>query len=122
MTGPSTRRRFLQGVGSTTLLALVGDLRADERPSGPSNPNPKRKMTIDLVCGNLGVRADLPTSIELAQAHGFESVAPVAPALAKLTDSQIQELREGLKAKGLVWGATGLQVDFRGDETVFRSG
>jgi sugar phosphate isomerase/epimerase len=79
-------------------------------------------MTIDLVCGNLGVRADLPTSIELAQAHGFESVAPTAPGLAKLTESQLQELRESLKTKGLAWGAAGLQVDFRGDETVFRSG
>jgi sugar phosphate isomerase/epimerase len=77
-------------------------------------------MTIDLVCGNLGVRADLPTAISLAQTHGFESVAPDAGYLGKLSDAQCKELVDDLKAKGLTWGATGLPVDFRGDDAPFR--
>ena len=77
---------------------------------------------MDLVCGNLGVRADLPTAIELAHDHGFESVAPDAGHLGRLTDGQLGELLGDLKAKGLTWGAAGLHVDFRGDDAAFRAG
>jgi sugar phosphate isomerase/epimerase len=108
----TTRRRFLQAVGATAVLGAAGT-RGQE--SG-------RRMTMDLVCGNLGVRADLPTAIALAHAHGFESVAPDAGHLAGLSDAQLQELLGDLKAKGLVWGAAGLPVDFRGDDAAFRAG
>ena len=33
-----------------------------------------RKMTMDLVCGNIGVSASQREAIELAARHGFESV------------------------------------------------
>jgi sugar phosphate isomerase/epimerase len=79
-------------------------------------------MTMDLVCGNLGVKADLPTAITLAHDHGFGSVAPDASYLGRLTDSQLSELLGDLKAKGLTWGAAGLPVDFRGDDAAFRGG
>jgi sugar phosphate isomerase/epimerase len=115
----ATRRSFLQVIGSTALLGLARGhgqiLAADERPT-------RRKMTIDLVCGNLGARVDLPTAIDLAHTHGFESVAPDAGYLGKLSDGQLQELRNDMKAKGLVWGATGLPVDFRREEALFRKG
>jgi sugar phosphate isomerase/epimerase len=81
-----------------------------------------RKMTIDLVCGNLGVRADLPTAVALAAANGFESVAPDAAYLGKLSDGELQDFVGGLKSKGLVWGSTGLPVDFRGDDGPYRAG
>jgi sugar phosphate isomerase/epimerase len=79
-------------------------------------------MTIDLVCGNLGVKADLPTAVSLAHANGFESVAPDATYLRKLSDSELQEFLGDLKSKGLVWGSTGLPVDFRGDDGSYRAG
>jgi sugar phosphate isomerase/epimerase len=82
----------------------------------------QRKMTIDLVCGMIGVQASLPDAIALAQQHGFESVAPDANYLAKLADAQLQELLADLKNKGLVWGAAGLPVDFRGDQAKFEGG
>jgi sugar phosphate isomerase/epimerase len=113
MSAPSTRRRFLQVVGSTALLGRA--LRADDRATG-------RKMTIDLVCGNLGVKADLPTAVALAHANGFESVAPDAGYLGKLSDGRLREFLDDLKAKGLTWGAAGLAVDFRGDDAAFRAG
>ena len=69
---------------------------------------------MDLVCGNLGVNARLPEAIALAHRYGFESVAPDAGFLKSLSDSQLSELRDDLKAKNLVWGAAGLPVDFRG--------
>jgi hypothetical protein len=35
-------------------------------------------MTIDLICGNLGVKATQREAIDLAARHGFESVFPDA--------------------------------------------
>jgi sugar phosphate isomerase/epimerase len=77
-------------------------------------------MTIDLVCGNLGVSADLPTAVDLAHRHGFESVGPDAALLAKLSDAQLDGLLGDLKAKGLTWGAAALPVEFRRDDEAFR--
>jgi sugar phosphate isomerase/epimerase len=79
-------------------------------------------MTMDLVCGNLGVKADLPTAVALAHANGFESVAPDAGYLGRLSEGQLSDLLGDLKSKGPVWGAAGLSVDFRGDESAFRAG
>jgi sugar phosphate isomerase/epimerase len=39
-----------------------------------------------------------------------------------VSDSQRQELVADLKSKGLVWGAAGLPVDFRGDQAKFEGG
>ena len=58
----------------------------------------------------------------MAHRHGFESVAPDIGYLKSISDSQLSELREDLKAKNLVWGAAGLAVNFRGDEATFQDG
>jgi sugar phosphate isomerase/epimerase len=88
----------------------------------PNDDSHVRKFTMDLVCGNLGVRARLPEAIAFAQKFGFESVAPDAGYLKSLSDSQVAELCEDLKTKKLVWGAAGLSVDFRGAEASFHNG
>src|SRR5205807_6590683 len=85
-------------------------------------PDRKRQFTMDLVCGNLGVKADLPEAIALAHRSGFESVAPDAAYLGKLSEGQLRDLLADLQAKGLAWGAAGLSVDFRGDDATFRAG
>jgi sugar phosphate isomerase/epimerase len=58
----------------------------------------------------------------LAHRHGFESVAPDAGFLKSLSDSQVSELGDALKAKQLVWGAAGLPADFRGSSASFEVG
>jgi sugar phosphate isomerase/epimerase len=113
MSGGFTRRGFVHAVGAS---ALLGRALLAAEGAGP------RKMTIDLVCGNLGVRADLPTAVALANANGFESVAPDAAYLGKLSEGALQEILGDLKSKALVWGSTGLPVDFRGDDGPFRAG
>ena len=82
----------------------------------------KRRFTMDLRCGAIGVRADQREAIPLAHQYGFESVEPSAQFLAKLSDGQLEELLADLKAKSLVWGAAGLPVDFRREEPRFREG
>jgi sugar phosphate isomerase/epimerase len=77
---------------------------------------------MDLVCGAIGVRADQTQAIDLAHRYGFESVAPSAQFLSRLSDAEIEELLGTMKEKNLVWGSAGLPVDFRRDEERFRAG
>ena len=114
MSSDLSRRRFLRNLAASGLALGMKSLRADERPA--------RKFTMDLVCGNLGVSAKLPEAIALAHQYGFESVAPDIGFLKSISESQLSELREELKAKNLVWGAAGLSVDFRGGQASFQKG
>jgi sugar phosphate isomerase/epimerase len=79
-------------------------------------------MTMDLVCGNLGVKATEREAIELARGHGFESVFPDAAELARLADEEVRAIRASLQEGGLVFGAAFLAVDFRRDEETFTRG
>jgi sugar phosphate isomerase/epimerase len=109
-----SRRGFFGGLAGATLAFGMNRLGARE--------GPVRKFTMDLVCGNLGASVQLPEAISLAHRFGFESVAPDPGFLGSMSESQLSELREDLKAKKLVWGAAGLSVDFRGAQTSFQNG
>jgi sugar phosphate isomerase/epimerase len=111
-----SRRGFFQAVGAAGVAGIA------RIASGASGHGTGRKMTMDLVCGNLGVQADLPTAMALAHQNGFESVAPDAGHLGRLSDGQLADLVADLKGKGLTWGAAGLAVDFRGGDAAFRAG
>lgn len=76
-------------------------------------------MTINLQCGMIGVRANQREAIELAHAHGFQSVEAIASDLARLSDDEVKELVAAMKSKNVVWGAAGLPVEFRQDNTKF---
>jgi sugar phosphate isomerase/epimerase len=115
--GKPDRRDFLAGMLGGGLAAAFGRTAWAEEP-----PVRRRRMTIDLVCGNLGVKANQREAIDLAHRHGFESVFPDAGELARLSDPELQDLLADLKAKGLVFGAGFLAVDFRGDEATFERG
>ena len=65
--------------------------------------------------------ADQRQAIRYAHQFRFQSVEPLGNYLAKLSDSQVSMLRATLADKGLVWGAAGLPVEFRGDEHTFQS-
>ena len=109
-----SRRELLRTLAASGLVLGIRRAQADERTA--------RKFTKDLVCGNIGVSARMPAVIELAHRHGFESVAPDVGYLKSISDSQLAELRDDLKAKKLVWGAAGLGVNFRGNEAAFQEG
>lgn len=112
------RRRFLNTAAG---MGLAGaGLFALSKPAEAAHP--KRKFTMSLSCGRIGVRADGREAIRLAHRYGFESVSPSAGFLATLSDDQLQPLLAEMKAKGLVWGAAGLPVNFRSDEATFRAG
>jgi len=67
------------------------------------------------------VSANQREAVAFAKKHGFESVAPDGSFLGALSDAELTALRADMQAAGLVFGAAGLPVDFRGDEAKFRA-
>ena len=116
-----SRRDFLR---TTTALGLAGTALPDafSAETASDSPRLRRKFTACLSCGAIGVGADQREAIRLAHRFGFESVEPAADFLARLADAELQELLAGMKAKKLVWGASGLSVDFRGSDAAFQKG
>ncbi|HYG33314.1 MAG TPA: sugar phosphate isomerase/epimerase, partial [Clostridia bacterium] len=90
-----SRREFLGKTAAVSLgtAALLGSNL--ELPAADPKP---RKMTIDLVCGAIGVSANQREAIELAAKHGFESVGVDAGYMASLSDDQLAELKASMKA------------------------
>jgi sugar phosphate isomerase/epimerase len=111
------RRKFLKDVALLSLTASLARLSHSQ-----TERQPGRKMTINLVCGSIGVSANQEQAIDLAQRHGFESVEAYGEQLASLSDQQLKDLLAGMKAKGIVFGAAGLPVDFRQDDARFQPG
>jgi len=113
-----TRREFFNtaALTSTTVAAMFSEFIS------LSSESKKRLMTMDLTCGNIGVSANQLEAIELAARHGFESVAADGNYLATLSDEQLAELKALMKTKRLVFGAAGLPVEFRQDQTKFEDG
>ncbi len=77
-------------------------------------------MTMDLVCGNIGVAANQKRAIELAGRFGFESVGAKAEELGSSSLHELEEIAHELRSNGLVFGASGLPVDFRSGEERYR--
>src|ERR1017187_4634639 len=111
------RRQFIQ---QTTIASLTGG--AFFAGLSDAAEVKQRKMTMDLVCGNIGVSASQREAVQLAARHGFESVGADGAFLASLSDDQVPELKSFMKAQGIVFGAAGLPVEFRQDEDRFNEG
>lgn len=107
---------------ATQILFAAGLIGALGERQGSADDASKRRFTLDLCPGRIGVRANQMEAIALAAEYGFESVEPMGGYLAGLSGQQISELKTLLSEKGLVWGAAGLPVDFRRDQPVFESG
>jgi sugar phosphate isomerase/epimerase len=111
-----SRREFVHQAGLATMAAGL----AFGHKSIARAATAKCKMTIDLVCGNLGVSASQTEAIELAARHGFQSVGADGGYLATASDDQVAELTSLLGSKNLRFGAAGLALEFRRDEERFR--
>lgn len=116
MSATFPRRQFLKAAG----LGLGVSWAAPAVVAGAGFAA-ARSFTMDLACGAIGVQARLPEAIALAHRFGFEAVDPDAAFLAKQEAVDFEKLRAELKAQGLVWGAAGLPVDFRGEEARFQA-
>lgn len=109
------RRSFMSVAVSSCVGLAVTNGSATPAAEAP----PRRKFTMALSCGAIGVKASPREAIDLAQRFGFEAVEPSADFLARLADDELASLLAELKNKHLAWGAAGLPVDFRGAEAGF---
>jgi sugar phosphate isomerase/epimerase len=78
-------------------------------------------MTIHLSAGSIGVKANQREAIEYAYKYGFEAVDADAGYLAALSGDELQRLTADMKQKNIVWGLSGLSVDFRKGEDEMRA-
>jgi sugar phosphate isomerase/epimerase len=78
-------------------------------------------MRLCLSPGSIGVKASAREASALAHKHGFEAVEPALDFLVRLNDDDLAALRAEMKSWGLVFGAAGLPVDFRGEDARFRT-
>jgi sugar phosphate isomerase/epimerase len=111
------RRAFLRDVA---LLAASAYSLSTWAVDG--NPPPKRKMTLCLSPGSIGVSGNQMQTIDLAARHGFESIEPHGEFLAGLSADKLAEVLAAMKTGGLVFGAAGLSVEFRQSEDKFDEG
>jgi sugar phosphate isomerase/epimerase len=113
------RREFLHATSTWAAISTLASVRAAEKP----RPGATRKFTLALTPGSIGVTAQSQKELnELAHRHRFESVEPRGDELAAMSAEQLAAVTADLKARKLVWSATGLPVDFRKDDQTFREG
>lgn len=114
----SSRRDLVGSLAALCLAALRAPLIGAQAETSTAG----RKMRISLSCGAIGVKADQLEAIDLAHRYGFEAVEPRADYLASLSEAELSKLLDDLGAKRLVFGATGLPLDFGMGETEFAEG
>ena len=114
-----SRRHFVKTSALAGVAALaLGPLPARAAPEEGA----RRKFTLCLACGTIGVQDDPKQAIERASRFGFEAIEPSASFLGKLTDAEFKAYLEEMKTRKLGWGAAGLPVEFRGGEPAFEQG
>jgi sugar phosphate isomerase/epimerase len=79
----------------------------------------RRKFTVCLAPGMVGVSDDPAQAIDRATRFGFEAIEPSPQFIARLSDAQLQDHLGKMRDAKLVWGAAGLPVQFRGDDAAF---
>ncbi|MGJ5820533.1 sugar phosphate isomerase/epimerase family protein [Paludibaculum fermentans] len=82
----------------------------------------RTRMTIQLDCGSIGVKASQPEALAYAARFGFESVTPDSGWLAAQDESTVKRLLDDMKDKKIVWANAGLPVEFRKTDEEFAKG
>ena len=117
MTNSENRRNFIKKTSAATALAFVPFTGLKS-----FSLKKERKFKMGLNPGAIGVRLDQNQLLDKAAEHGFESIVAYSGTLAEWSDAQIDEFVGKMKSKNIVWGASGLPMDFRKDEATQRKG
>jgi len=117
MTNSENRRNFIKKTSAATALAFIPFTGLKS-----FSLKKERKFKMGLNPGAIGVRLDQNQLLDKAAEHGFESIVAYSGTLAEWSDAQIDEFVGKMKSKNIVWGASGLPMDFRKDEATQRKG
>ncbi|MGE3309063.1 MAG: sugar phosphate isomerase/epimerase family protein [Limisphaerales bacterium] len=103
-----------------SLRLLTATAAATGLAAAPAAEAPRRRMTVDLTPGAVGISAEFTEILRLAHAHGFESVQPDIGHLSRQDADGLARTLERLREAGLKWGAAGLPVEFRQSDEAFQ--
>ncbi|WP_020526510.1 sugar phosphate isomerase/epimerase family protein [Flexithrix dorotheae] len=114
----TNRRNFLQQASAiSAAVAMPYSL------SAMMNMNlSKRKFTLDLSPGAIGVNASQEELVDYCIQYGFESLAPSTQYLMEEDAGKLKALTDKMKKNKIVWGSAGLPVDFRKSDSIFKEG
>ncbi|MBX2843390.1 MAG: sugar phosphate isomerase/epimerase [Flammeovirgaceae bacterium] len=82
----------------------------------------KRKFTLDLSPGAIGVNDSPEELVDYCIKYGFESLAPFTEFLMEKDQEKVKSIVEKMKKNKVSWGSAGLPVDFRKSEAIFKEG
>jgi sugar phosphate isomerase/epimerase len=114
MKNKNSRRTFLKNTLAASSLAFI--------PFSGNAFAAGRKFTLELNPGAIGVKLDQQQLLEKAAEYGFESIVANSGTLAEWSDSQIKDFNALMKSKKIIWGTSGLPMDFRRDEETQKKG
>src|SRR5690606_592620 len=111
-----TRRDFVK----YTAGASAGLVFASGNRVFAQNANRLFKISLNpfAVGVNLSQEELLPTAVT----YGFEAILPIPAQLAKMDEGKRGQFLAEMKTQGISWDASGLPVDFRKDNQLFREG
>ncbi len=117
MTNTTNRRSFIKKTAIASSIAFVPF-------SGLKSMTLKndRKFKMGINPGAIGVKLDQVQLLEKASEYGFESIVAYSGTLAEWSDAQINEFNSKMATLKISWGASGLPMDFRGDEATQHKG
>ena len=78
------------------------------------------KFYKNLGHGHIGVKANQRQALEYAVKYGFDSITPSLGEFENKSVSEIRAWVQTMKEKGIRYGASGLPIQFRGDEDRFQ--
>ncbi len=105
------RRKFIK---FSSAFALVSPFKAFLTTE-------KRKFTMCLNPGAIGMKSDINATVEFAQRYGFESIAASTSELAELSPSELDKVVATMSRYGISWGAGGLPIQFRENIVRFKA-
>ncbi|MDR8390368.1 sugar phosphate isomerase/epimerase [Aliifodinibius sp. S!AR15-10] len=112
------RKTFLELSTSSGIGAALGRWTGFK----PGARKEQRKFTMEFNPGIIGIEVDQVEAVQMAARYGFDAVYAYADFLAEISDAKRDELLGLMENNNIVWGHSGLPVDFRNDEDTFRRG
>ena len=111
-----SRRTFCRSA-----VAAAAALHLAQPFAEASQKNNGIKFYKNLSGGHIGLRANQQQALEYAVKYGFEGIAPGLGEFENKSAAEIRQWVATMKAKGLRYGAAGLPVEYRRDESRFKT-